>query len=87
MKARFYLHFETKPPYGELEKLFQRCEEYEPVLAGSYLISVQLDAFHEPFRDIVRDLFPHSRFVLAKVSNFYEYDECPYIKVTWGPTR
>ena len=87
MKARFYLHFETKPTYAELEKLFQKCEEYEPVLGTSYLISVHLDDFHEPFRDIVRDCFPHSRFVLAKVSNFYEYTECPYIKVTWGQTH
>ncbi len=87
MKERFYIHFETKPTYNELKNLFCKCDEYEPILATSYLVSVDQSTLHEQFREIVRNCFPHSRFVIAKVNRFYQYDECPYIKVTWNTQK
>lgn len=84
MKERFYIHFDTKPSYDELKKVFSRCEEYEPVLTTSYLVSVDQSTLGVQFREIVRECFPHSKFVIAKVNRFYQYDECPYIKVTWS---
>lgn len=67
MKQKYYLHFETKPSFSELDRCFEKCLAYQPILATSYYLEIDASSLHQPVRDFVQECFPRYAFVLVRV--------------------
>ena len=80
MKRKCYIHFENKPTFPELDKFFQHCLQYEPVLSNSYYFVMDNDALTVPLRDFVREFFPRYTYALAVTSAVSINWEAQYIK-------
>ncbi len=64
----YYLHFENKPSFVELDQLFQKCMTYQPVLYSSYLISIDQDEISpKTAKELVLDCFQRACFVLCRL--------------------
>ena len=67
MVQQFYLHFETKPSFSELDRFFQKCLTYQPILSSSYFVEVDRNDLNQTVREFVRECFPRYSYVLARV--------------------
>lgn len=81
MKQNFYLHFETKPSFSELDRLFDCCEAYEPVMANSYVLVFNTDGKQTSFFDLIHQIFPRQRYALVQfaANKFRQTKETPYV--------
>lgn len=81
MKQNFYLHFETKPRFAELDTLFESCSAYEPVMANSYVLVFDTEGKSSSFFDLVHQCFPRHRYVLIQFAaqNYRHFKEAPYV--------
>lgn len=79
-KQHYYLHFETKPSFKELDVLFEYCEAFRPVLATSYVFVPDLGKIRIPVSDLVHTCFPRYRYVLIRFprQGFYQEEESGY---------
>lgn len=84
--TRYYIHFETKPSFQELDVFFEKCVEYEPVLATSYYVVIDPDTAPISFPDFARQCFRRYRFVILPVGKqIYRYGETNYVKTDLPP--
>lgn len=81
MRQNFYLHFETKPSFAELDTLFDFCEKYEPVMSNSYILVFDTTGQKACFFDIVHQCFPRYRYVVLQFAskNIRQNREAPYV--------
>lgn len=82
---KYFLQFETKPSFAELDVLFAYCTAYEPVLSTSYAIEIDPEAKQAYFPDIVHELFARYSYALCdlKKSGSVKYNrEGHYIKTS-----
>ena len=80
LRDKYYIHFETKPTFPELDAFFSRCEQYEPVMATSYYVVPKMGNRRESFHYYAMSCFPRYRFVLCKASWLWEHGETGFIK-------
>lgn len=66
MRQKYYLHFETKPSFSELDRFFAKCLAYQPIFATSYFVEIDTSVLHETVRDFAQDCFPRYAFVLTR---------------------
>lgn len=81
MNQHFYLHFETKPSFAELDKLFDQCESFQPIMSNSYTVIFDTDGKRSSFFDLARLCFPRHRYVAIQYSpqNYRQYQEAYYV--------
>ena len=84
MKRKCYIHFENKPTFPELDKFFQHCLQYEPVLSTSYYFVIDSDSMDVPLKDFVRNFFSRYSYALLVVSSSAVNRESQYIKTDLG---
>lgn len=83
---RYYIHFETKPSFDELDVLFKKCIQYEPVMATSYYLVIDPSAVPGFFHDFAKQCFPRYRFAIMPVGKaIYRYGESHYVKTDLPP--
>lgn len=67
MKFQYYLHFETKPSFEELDVFFQKCTEYHPILATSYFVEIDTDDLRQTAREFAHECFPRYTYIFTRV--------------------
>ena len=82
---KYFLQFETKPSFAELDELFKYCLAYEPVFSTSYSIEIDPEVKQEYFPDIVHRLFKRYPYALCNLKtsgSVHRNFETPYIKTS-----
>ena len=77
----YYLHFETKPSFDELDVLFEQCSSYEPIMASSYTVAYDTEGKRSSFFDLVHQCFPRYHYAVMQFgkNNFRHFREAGYV--------
>lgn len=80
MRQSFYLHFETKPSFAELDALFNQCVFHQPIMATSYCVIFETEGRKMAFFDLVHQCFPRYHYVVMQYGskNIRRNLETPY---------
>lgn len=85
---RYYIHFETKPPFADLDVFFDKCLQYEPVMATSYKIVTEPSMKIETLFEFAEKCFNRYHFALMPTTKaLYRHEEAEYIKADIPPAQ
>lgn len=63
---RYYIHFETKPNYEDLDKFFEIASSKKKVFASSYLFTVPKTTHHMVVFDHADKIFRRRPYLLCR---------------------
>ena len=64
----FYIHFETKPTFAELDVFFERCVQFYPVMSNSYFVKAETTSPAD-FTSFAKQCFPRRHFFICASSH------------------